>query len=92
MTDLQWIEIDLDSLPHDVRDAYDEYKVVQREAAKLRATFEAALTAASPAPACFRYAFGYRFGKLSIALAPAAPAKPRTAPVTMAQLAVLKPL
>jgi hypothetical protein len=65
---LTWTEIEVDTLDEGQQLAYAEYKDAQRKAAKLRAEFEAMMQAGVPEGQ--RMVFGYRFGKLSVALAP----------------------
>lgn len=68
ITETTWHNVDLDTLAGPVRRAYEEYKVAQRAAAALRASFEDACRTANPAPAGQRLVFGYKFGKLSVAM------------------------
>jgi hypothetical protein len=70
---LTWTEIEVDTLDEGQQLAYAEYKDAQRKAAKLRAEFEAMMQAGVPDGQ--RMVFGYRFGKLSVALAPKDEAK-----------------
>lgn len=67
MSDLAWKNVDLDTLTAVQREAYEDYKEAQREAAKLRTAFEELMQAGVPTSR--RLVFGYRFGKLSVALA-----------------------
>lgn len=87
-----WRTIDAESLPTDIRSAYDAYKSANRLAQAAREFFEQQFTDAIPVPAGSRIAFGYRFGKLSIAVIPDdRPAtKPRTTPLTMAELMAMQ--
>lgn len=83
-TDATWVEVDLDTLTTDQRDAYEMYKVAQRQAAQLRQAFETAV--AQDVPMGSRMVFGYRFGKLSVALVPD-DSKPKAAKVAPKSLA-----
>lgn len=65
-----WREVDPSSLPHDLRTAYDQYKRAAKQAATDRETFEQLMSATAAVPTGQRLAFGYRFGKLSIAVIP----------------------
>lgn len=68
MTETTWVNIDLDTLGADVRQAYEAYKVAQRQAAALRQAFEDMARATTPVAQGKRIVFGYKFGKLSAAL------------------------
>lgn len=68
-TNAVWSELDVETLPSNQREAYEAYKVAQRAAAELRAKFEQmvndeALVSANGQ----KIIFGYRFGKLSVAV------------------------
>lgn len=69
---LDWKPVDIDSMPPDMRQHYDAYKAAQQHAAHLREVFEdhsctalGRLLGARPGQ---DVAFGYKFGKLSVAL------------------------
>lgn len=69
---LDWKPVDIDSMPAPLRALYDNYKHAQAIAAEQRQIFEdnacgplAKLLAAKPGQ---DVAFGYKFGKLSVAL------------------------
>jgi hypothetical protein len=68
MTDANWVNIDVAALPEDMREAYETYKVAQRQAAALREAFETLVSKSMDIPAGQRMVFGYRFGKLSAAI------------------------
>ena len=68
MSDANWANIDTDTLSAGQREAYQAYKVAQREAARLREAFETSVTESMDIPAGKRMVFGYRFGKLSAAI------------------------
>ena len=72
-----WREVDPDSLPDNLAEAYAAYKSQQRLAAEARDKFETAMSAAVPIPHGQRLVFGYRFGKLSIAVVPDDKPKPK---------------
>src|ERR1700733_2899591 len=69
---LSWRNVDTNELAPGPLDRYEVYKALQRQAAQAREAFEAefstsmGLTPTSPQ----RLVFGYKFGKLSIAVAP----------------------
>ena len=74
---LDWRNVDADSLPIGLKALYDDLKSAQRLAAQSREAFETAFTEMVKLPPTQSYAFGYRFGKLAIAVTDAAPAKPK---------------
>lgn len=65
-----WREVSPDTLPDDIRRLYDDYKEAQRYAASQREAFETRMASVAALPSGSRLAFGYRFGKLSIAVIP----------------------
>jgi hypothetical protein len=70
--DLVWCNVETDDIPASALELYNQYKTLQRQAAHARETFEAEFSAAlniTPTSAT-RLVFGYKFGKLSIAVAP----------------------
>lgn len=81
-----WREVSPDTLPTETRKLYDDYKEAQRYAASQREAFEAAMSSIAACPQGQRLAFGYRFGKLSIAVIPDdKPARrPASAPASLA--------
>ena len=79
-TELEWTQLDPSTLSPDLRKAYDAYKEAARHAESLRKTFEASMTTAIDPLDSEKVIFGYRFGKLSLAIAPAdKPRKPSAA-------------
>jgi len=68
MSEAQWVDVDISTLSQDEAKAYEAYKVAQRAAAKLREEFETTMAQGYDIPQGMRLAFGYRFGKLSVAL------------------------
>ena len=88
--DLTWREVDPDTLPAGLKAHYNELKQAQRLAAKARDDFEAAFTEMATIPPSQTLFFGYRFGKLSIAIKDEprpAPKSPRTSALSFADLA-----
>ena len=67
-TELEWTQLDPASLSPDLRKAYDAYKEAARHAESLRKTFEASMTNAIDPLDTEKVVFGYRFGKLSLAV------------------------
>jgi len=81
---IEWTQLDPDTLSPDLRKAYDEYRAAAKAAAILRTTFEARMTVAIDPLDGEKLAFGYKFGKLSLAIVPADKPKRRTAAVSLA--------
>ena len=86
MTDLVWTNIDPTTLSADAQKLFNGYKEAYRLASDRRKAFEAQVIADHKLPTATTLKFGYRFGKLSVAVAPAdAPAKPeRSAKLSLA--------
>jgi hypothetical protein len=63
-----WTQIDTDSLPPAIYNAYSEYKAAYADMKVQRKAFEDELTAILNVPQGKRAVFGYNFGKLSIAI------------------------
>ena len=82
--EIEWTQLDPDSLSADLRKAYEEYRTAAKAAATLRTAFEARMTNAIDPLDGEKVAFGYKFGKLSIAIVPADKPKRRTAAVSLA--------
>lgn len=61
-----WVNIDVDSLPLDTKDAYAAYKAAYLAMKNARGKFEERM--ASDIPQGQRMIFGYNFGKLSVAV------------------------
>ena len=79
-TELEWTQLDPASLSPELRKAYDAYREAARSANALREAFERQMTAAIDPLDTEKVVFGYRFGKLSLAIAPAdRPRKPSAA-------------
>lgn len=81
---IEWTQLDPDTLSPDLRKAYDDYRAAAKAAAILRTTFEALMTNAIDPLDGEKLAFGYKFGKLSLAIVPADRPKRRTAAVSLA--------
>jgi hypothetical protein len=83
-----WREVDTTALPTGLAALYSDYKAAQRLATDARTAFEAAFSEMANVPASQRLGFGYRFGKLSVAVLPndRPTAKPRKATLTLASL------
>lgn len=65
-----WRNVDVDTLTDELQAHYELYREANRQAQSAREAFEKAFTTAVPCPPHQRLAFGYRFGKLSIAVIP----------------------
>ena len=79
-TELEWTQLDPSSLSPELRKAYDAYRDAARHANALREAFERQMTVAIDPLDSEKVVFGYRFGKLSLAIAPAdKPRKPSAA-------------
>lgn len=70
-----WQTIDPSTLPAPIAKQYENYKSAYREMKAEREAFETAMRDLAPAPQGKRLIFGYNFGKLSVALVDAEPAK-----------------
>jgi hypothetical protein len=82
--EIEWTQLDPDSLSPDLRKAYDAYRTAAKAAAVLRTEFEARMTVAIDPLDGEKLAFGYKFGKLSLAIVPADRPKRRTAAISLA--------
>lgn len=70
-SETKWIELDVDSLaPHAVA-AHKKAKALYSEYATAKKAFEALMVADAGLPTSHTLAFGYRFGKLTMAVVPA---------------------
>jgi hypothetical protein len=71
-TDLVWLTVDLESLPADLQRKFSAHRKAADEAQNAKRAFEAAFIAAArkgkKVGASESFAFGYRFGKLAIAV------------------------
>lgn len=66
--DTTWINVDQDDMSKATLKAYGDYRDLQALANEARKAFEAEFVKGQRAPAGKRFAFGYKFGKLSVAL------------------------
>lgn len=82
--EIEWTQLDPDSLSPELRASYDKYRAAAKAAAVLRTEFEARMTVAIDPLDGEKLAFGYKFGKLSLAIVPADRPKRRTAAVSLA--------
>ena len=83
--ELEWTQLDPSSLSPDLRKAYDAYRDAARHANTLREAFERAMTVAIDPLDSEKVVFGYRFGKLSLAIAPADKPRKPSAAVSLAE-------
>ena len=83
--ELEWTQLDPSSLSPDLRKAYDAYRDAARHANTLREAFERAMTVAIDPLDTEKVVFGYRFGKLSLAIAPADKPRKPSAAVSLAE-------
>lgn len=63
-----WREVDVKTLSADAQKAYESLKAAQRKAAELREAFEKTAAAGVKLAAGRKLLFGYRFGRLSVAI------------------------
>lgn len=72
MANDDWREVSPDTLPADIKTAYDEAKAIYRQYKETKAKFEGLMQAefAESMPAGQELKFGYNFGKLSVAVGP----------------------
>jgi hypothetical protein len=69
--DLDWQRVDLETLSPDLLDAYTTYRAALAKANTARKLFEDAMCSKLDLPSHLTLAFGYKFGNLSVAIAPA---------------------
>ena len=78
-TSLVWVNVDVDSLPKGLASKYSALKTAQEAAKKAKEAFESDFIALARKgerlDASASLAFGYRFGKLSVAKTDAEPVK-----------------
>lgn len=67
-TELAWQSLDVASLSPDLQELYFAYKASEELATKARKHFEASMGIKLDLPSHIVLRFGYRFGKLSVAL------------------------
>ena len=83
--ELEWTQLDLASLSPELRDKYDAYRNAARHANTLREAFERAMTVAIDPLDTEKVVFGYRYGKLTLAIAPADKPRKPSAAVSLAK-------
>lgn len=83
--ELEWTQLDPSTLSPELRKAYDAYRDAARHANTLREAFERAMTVAIDPLDTEKVVFGYRFGKLSLAIAPADKPRKPSAAVSLAE-------
>ncbi len=76
-SDPTWQNIDPASLPEDLQRHYYAYKAAQDAASKARVLFETECNEAFDVGTGNRLAFGYKFGRLSVAIVRDAPRTPK---------------
>ena len=84
-TELEWTQLDPSTLSPELRKAYDAYRDAARHANSLREAFERQMTVAIDPLDSEKVVFGYRFGKLSLAIAPADKPRKPSAAVSLAE-------
>ena len=67
-----WQQLDVATLSRDLQAAYFDYRKAQDAADKLRHAFEAAMSGKVELPSHLKLAFGYKFGRISVAIVPSA--------------------
>lgn len=82
----EWANLDVDTLPKEAQSAYATYKAAAKIAAEQRTAFETIVTDLVDPKAGEKLIFGYRFGKLSVAIVPADKPKSRTNAISLAAL------
>jgi hypothetical protein len=68
--DTDWQSLDVDTLDNTLQAAYFTYRKAQDHANTQRKAFEALMSTKIELPAHLSLAFGYKFGKLSVAIVP----------------------
>ena len=80
--DLNWIKVDVDSMPEKLSRAYEDMVAARKRAAQLKESFEAEFIALArkgkSLPAEKTLLFGYRFGSLAVAATSAEPVKAKS--------------
>jgi hypothetical protein len=85
--ELSWETLDVNSLSPDLQDLYLSYKQAEEIATRARKVFETAMSLKLDIPSHLILRFGYRFGKLAVAIDTDQRAKPRTAALSLEGLA-----
>lgn len=86
-TDAVWQNIDTETLPTTIGDAYRAYKDAYKDMKEARSEFEGRITKAIDPAKGKRVIFGYNFGKLSVAVVD--DDKPRAKPSFSVSLSAL---
>jgi len=68
-----WQSLDISTLSPDLAESYHAYRIALDRANTLRKSFESAMCTKLDLPTHLTLAFGYKFGKLSVAIVPASP-------------------
>jgi hypothetical protein len=68
--DTDWQSLDVDTLDSTLQTAYFNYRKAQDHANTQRKAFETLMSAKVELPTHLSLAFGYKFGKLSVAIVP----------------------
>lgn len=89
-TDAVWNTIDTETLPSAIGDAYRSYKDAYKDMKEARLAFETIIAKAIDPAKGKRVIFGYNFGKLSVAVVDADPAKskPASSAIALSALAM----
>lgn len=66
--DANWVNVDIETLTPDIRDAYENYKLAYKTMKAARSVFEDTMMANAELAQRQRMIFGYNFGKLSVAI------------------------
>ena len=86
--DTDWQSLDVDTLSNDIQALYFTYRKAQEHASTQRKAFEAAMSAKIELPTHLSLAFGYKFGKLSVAIVPVK--RPSTGKAALSLLDLMK--
>ena len=85
-TKIDWQTLDVSTLDDVLQRAYFAYRKKQDEANTLRAEFEKLMDGKVELPDHLRLAFGYKFGKISVAIVPAERPHARKSAMSLAEL------
>lgn len=86
-SELSWQTLDVTSLSPDLQQQYYAYKQAEETAVKARKVFEKAMSIKLDLPPHIILRFGYRFGRLAVALDTDQRSKPRAASLSLEGLA-----
>jgi hypothetical protein len=81
-----WTTLDVETFSDDLQALYYSYRKAQDAANTQRKAFEAAMSAKLELPSHLTLAFGYRFGKLSVAIVPKAKPSASRSALSLADL------